>query len=38
MNVIHANMMLNELALPRFEDIVGKYRSELRQQNDVTLQ
>ena len=25
-------MMLNELALPRFEEIIGKYRCELRQQ------
>jgi len=25
-------MMLNELALPRFEEITGKYRCELRQQ------
>jgi len=31
-------MMLNELALPRFEEITGKDRCELRQQNDVMLQ
>jgi len=31
-------MMLNELALPRFEEIFEKCRCELRQQNDVTLQ